>query len=110
MNTNSKLRKSKTGFYRQVKLFQHNETIKWRGNAGAARVIIPPLVQSYRKFRHFLTGNINEFVEDATVVEMDPAIVLEHCAVLDDHVTIDENIEKRQALFAKGIGNIKHAL
>jgi len=50
--------------------------------------------------------NINENVEDATVVEMDPAMMAENCAILDDHTTIDENNEKREAA-VKGIGNIK---
>jgi len=35
-NTIYKLRQNKTGFYRKVKLFPHNETIKWRGKVGAA--------------------------------------------------------------------------
>ena len=43
MNVNSKLRKNKIGFYGKVKLFQHNETIKWRGKVEAAHVIIPPV-------------------------------------------------------------------
>jgi len=64
------------------------------------------MVQSYSKLRHFLNGNINDIVEDATVVKMDPAMMAENCAILDDHVTIDGNIEKRKAI-VKGIGNMK---
>ncbi len=50
--------------------------------------------------------NINENVEDATAVEMDPAMMAENCAILDDHITVDENNEKREAA-VKEIGNIK---
>jgi len=48
--------------------------------------------------------NINVNDEYATAVAMDPAMMAEHCAILDDHVTIDENIEKREAA-VRGIGN-----
>jgi len=35
--------KNKIGFYRKVKLFQHNDTIKWRGKVEPAHVVIPPV-------------------------------------------------------------------
>jgi len=50
--------------------------------------------------------NINVNGENATAVAMDPAMMAEYCAILDEHVTIDENIEKRQA-DVKGNENIK---
>ena len=50
--------------------------------------------------------NINVNDEDATAVAMDSAMMSEHCAILDDHITIDEFIDKREAA-VKGIGNIK---
>jgi len=50
--------------------------------------------------------NINENVEGTTAVEVDPAMMAENCAILDDNITIDENNEKREAA-VKGIGNIK---
>ena len=50
--------------------------------------------------------NINENVEGTTAVEVDPAMMAENCAILDDHITIDENNEKRETA-VKGIGNIK---
>ena len=50
--------------------------------------------------------NINENVEDVTAVEIDPAMMAENCAILNDHITVVENNEKREAA-VKGIGNIK---
>ena len=53
--------------------------------------------------------NINVNDEDTTAVAMDPAMMAKYCPILDDHVTIDENIENREAA-VKGIGSIKNEL
>ena len=43
MKVNSKLRKNRGGFYKTVKNFQYNKTMKWRGIQKVAEVIIPPV-------------------------------------------------------------------
>ena len=42
LRINLKMQKNQP-FYQQVKLFQHNETLKWRGTSNEANVIIPPV-------------------------------------------------------------------